>query len=97
MTNEQLAALAQQGDQRALFDLWEAVKPFCMAAAGHVYRRHDPAKLSGRGVNYVCTRINGHKPWTTDEMEIIGELLEIPRDELIDYFSAKGTLPPCRK
>lgn len=50
MTNEQLAALAQQGDWRALFDLWEAVKPFCMAAAGHVYRRHDPAKLSGRGV-----------------------------------------------
>ena len=32
MTNEQLAALAQQGDRRALFDLWEAVKPFCMAA-----------------------------------------------------------------
>lgn len=50
MTNEQLAVLAQQGDRRALFDLWEAVKPFCMAAAGHVYRRHDPAKLSGRGV-----------------------------------------------
>lgn len=50
MTNEQLAALAQQGDRRALFDLWEAVKPFCMAAAGHVYRRHDPAKLSGQGV-----------------------------------------------
>lgn len=50
MTNEQLAALAQQGDRRALFDLWEAVKPFCMAAAGHVYRRHDPAKLAGRGV-----------------------------------------------
>lgn len=50
MTNEQLAALAQQGDRRALFDLWEAVKPFCMAAAGHVYRRHYPAKLSGRGV-----------------------------------------------
>lgn len=42
MTNEQLAALAQQGDRRALFDLWEAVKPFCIAAAGHVYRRHEP-------------------------------------------------------
>ena len=57
----------------------------------------DIVKAIGRGVNYVCTSINGHKPWTIDEMEIIGELLEIPRDELIDYFSAKGTLPPCRK
>ena len=46
----------------------------------------DIVKAIGRGVNYVCTRINGHKPWTTDEMQIIGELLEIPRDELIDYF-----------
>lgn len=46
----------------------------------------DIVKAIGRGVNYVCTRINGHKPWTIDEMEIIGELLEIPRDELIDYF-----------
>lgn len=49
----------------------------------------DIVKAIGRGVNYVCTRINGHKPWTIDEMEIIGELLEIPRDELIDYFLRK--------
>ncbi len=50
MTNEQLAAAAQAGDRRALFDLWESVRPFCMRAAWHMYRQNDPAKLSGRGV-----------------------------------------------
>lgn len=50
MTNEQLAAAAQSGDRRALFDLWESVRPFCMAAAWHMYRQSDPAKLFGRGV-----------------------------------------------
>lgn len=50
MTNEQLATAAQAGDRRALFDLWESIRPFCMRAAWHMYRQNDPAKLSGRGV-----------------------------------------------
>jgi len=49
-SNEQLAAAAHDGNRRALFDLWEAVKPFCMAAALHTYHRHDPDKLAARGV-----------------------------------------------
>ena len=52
MTNEQLAAAAQSGDRRALFDLWEAVKPFCLAAARNVRARFEPAKLAARGITH---------------------------------------------
>ncbi|MDD7633352.1 MAG: hypothetical protein PUK20_00205 [Firmicutes bacterium] len=40
----------------------------------------------GRGGNYVSSRMNGHKPWTLDEMKTIGELLKIPTSELLAYF-----------
>lgn len=50
MTNEEAAVQAKDGDRRALFDLWEAVKPFCMKAAWNTYNRFGAAKCASRGV-----------------------------------------------
>ena len=46
----------------------------------------DIVKAIGRGVNYVCTRINGHKPWTSTEIAEICKTLDIPQDEIGELF-----------
>ena len=40
----------------------------------------------GRKIAYISTRLNGKEPWNTQEMEAIGTLLEIPREQWLDYF-----------
>lgn len=45
------------------------------------------AKAIGKGLTYTSARINGHKPWTLDDMKVIGKLLNIPEPELIPFLS----------
>lgn len=40
--------------------------------------------------SYVSSRMRGEQDWTTEEMYAIGDMFDIPREELLDYF------PPCR-
>lgn len=49
-------------------------------------RQVDLVPVLGRGIAYISTRLNAHKPWNTDEMQRIGELLDIPQTEWPDYF-----------
>ncbi len=44
------------------------------------------AEAIDKGTSYVSHRVTGKKPWTTKDMEIIGKILEIPREEWLDYF-----------
>ena len=49
-------------------------------------RQIDLESIVGHKIAYITTRMNGHAPWNTAEMKAIGELLDIPRDEWLDYF-----------
>ena len=49
-------------------------------------RQIDLAPVIGRGIAYISSRLNGHEPWNCEEMVKIGELLEIPREKLLEYF-----------
>ncbi|MFR8012247.1 MAG: hypothetical protein ACLU8W_10900 [Clostridia bacterium] len=48
------------------------------------------ARQLGRGTTYVARRMNAHEPFTTEDMRIIGNLLDIPRSEWLDYFMEEG-------
>ena len=50
-------------------------------------RQIDLEPVIGRKIAYISTRLNGKEPWNTQEMEAIGTLLEIPREQCLDYFS----------
>lgn len=44
------------------------------------------AKKLGRGVTYLSKRMNAHEPFTTQDMKVIGSVLEIPRERWLEYF-----------
>lgn len=44
------------------------------------------AKRLGKGITYLSRRLNAHEPFTTEDMQAIGLVLEIPRDQWLDYF-----------
>lgn len=48
------------------------------------------AEAIGKKLTYVSHRVTGKKPWTMEEVQIIGKMLEIPREEWLDYFSYAG-------
>lgn len=50
-------------------------------------RQIDLEPVIGRKIAYIATRMNGKLPWNTDEMKAIGELLGIPKEEWLDYFT----------
>lgn len=49
-------------------------------------RQIDLEPIIGRKVAYISTRMRGKAPWNTAEMKAIGELLDIPKDQWLDYF-----------
>lgn len=48
--------------------------------------QQDIAKLIGRSVFYVSARMTGKAPWTLPEAYTICKRLNIPLDQLLDYF-----------
>lgn len=46
----------------------------------------DLVPVIGRKIAYISSRFNGKHPWNTKEMEVIGTLLEIPKEQWLDYF-----------
>lgn len=46
----------------------------------------DLQGIVGRGLAYITVRINGHKPWSGDDMEKMGKYLELPNEQWADYF-----------
>ena len=49
-------------------------------------RQIDLEPIISRKIAYISTRLNGKEPWNTQEMQAIGQLLEIPREQWLDYF-----------
>lgn len=48
-------------------------------------RQIDLQPVIGRGLAYISTRLNGHEPWNVEEMQKLGDLLEIPREQWADH------------
>ncbi len=46
----------------------------------------DVAKLLGRGTSYFSARMCGKKPWDTDDIKRLAEILDIPPCEWLKYF-----------
>ena len=46
----------------------------------------DLGEALNRSHTYVTKRINGHVPFDTHDMEVIGGLLGIPKAQWLDYF-----------
>ena len=43
-------------------------------------------EITGRGQTYISARINGFMPWSGEDIQKIGNLLEIPRTDWVEYF-----------
>ena len=50
-------------------------------------RQIDLEPIIGKGIAYIATRMNGQFPFNTREMQQIGDLLGIPREHWLDYFT----------
>lgn len=50
------------------------------------YEPEEAAEAIGRKRTYFSLRINGHRPWTTDEMYRLMDLIGKPYDEMYIYF-----------
>lgn len=46
----------------------------------------DLAREVGRSGTYITVRMNGKEPWSLDDVQVIGKMLEIPREQWLDYF-----------
>ncbi len=46
----------------------------------------DIARACGRGTTYISRRMNGREPFNTADMLVIGRLLDLPRDQWLNYF-----------
>lgn len=46
----------------------------------------DLMEATGRGQTYISSRVNGFMPWSGEDMQKIGALLQIPRAEWVEYF-----------
>ena len=47
--------------------------------------QQELANYLGMSLSYTASRVNGSKPWTVSELARIGKLLEIDRQELMNY------------
>lgn len=56
-------------------------------------RQVDLVPVVGRKIAYISVRMSGKAPWNTAEMKAIGEFLEIPRDQWLDYFMDEDEPP----
>ncbi|MDO4460347.1 MAG: hypothetical protein Q4C42_09800 [Clostridia bacterium] len=55
-----------------------------MAAYG--ITQTELARKLYRSSNYVSQRVSKHEAFTTQDMYTIGEILAIPKEELLDFF-----------
>lgn len=46
----------------------------------------DLAREVRRSGTYITVRMNGKEPWSLDDVQAIGTMLEIPREQWLDYF-----------
>lgn len=44
------------------------------------------AKKMGRCVTYLSRRMNAHESFTIEDMRVISAVLDIPREQWLDYF-----------
>lgn len=51
------------------------------------------ANFLGRNSTYVSSRMTHKYAWNIDEIYAILELLEIPKEQLTEYFPPNGGLP----
>lgn len=49
-------------------------------------RQIDLEPIVGHGINYISRRFNGKEAFNTKEMQSIGTMLEIPKEQWLDYF-----------
>ncbi len=50
----------------------------------------DLAATLGRSQTYIVVRMNGKEPWSLDDVQTIGNMLEIPREQWLDFFIDRG-------
>lgn len=60
------------------------------ALLGLGYDATEASAAIGRKQTYFSIRMNGHKPWTTEEMYTLMDLIEKPYDEMYVYFPRQG-------
>lgn len=51
------------------------------------------ANYLGRSANYISWRFNNKFPWNIDEAYKILDLLEIPKEQIVEYFPPNEGLP----
>ena len=49
-------------------------------------RQGQVAKAAGLSVGAMSARMTGKYPWTSTEMQRIAAVLDIPRDQICEYF-----------
>lgn len=46
----------------------------------------DLAEALGRSQTYIVVRMGGKEPWNLEDIQTIGAMLDIPREQWLDYF-----------
>lgn len=46
----------------------------------------DLAEALGRSQTYIVVRMGGKEPWNLEDIQAIGTMLEIPREQWLDFF-----------
>lgn len=49
-------------------------------------KQNDVARRAGMAPSTLTARMMGYQPWTSAEIIRVAAVLEIPREELADYF-----------
>ena len=48
--------------------------------------QEDLTKIINHGRTYLTRRLNGHEPFTTEDIKVISGVLNIPLTECVNYF-----------
>lgn len=50
------------------------------------YTQEDLADIRGKSRTYIARRFAGIEPWSTEDMKVLGPMLNIPFDDWLYYF-----------
>lgn len=53
-------------------------------------KQNDVARRAGMAPSTLTARMMGYQPWTSWEIQRVAEVLEIPREQLAEYFFEPG-------
>lgn len=49
-------------------------------------RQGDVAQAAGMAPSTLCSRMQGKQPWTSDEITRVAAVLNIPREQIGEFF-----------